>query len=42
MWLNDNSLFIPVVEPNMAEKRTLPRIADIESRIENYDAIEQT
>ena len=42
MWLNDNSLFIPVVDPNMTEKRTIPHIADVASRIENYDAVEQT
>lgn len=42
MWLNDNSRFVPVIDPNMTERRTVPGIADIPVRIENFESIEQT
>ena len=42
MWMPDNTLFVPVKDPNLAEARTAPAIADIKARLENFDEIEQT
>lgn len=42
MWMPDNTLFVPVQAPNLAEARTAPAIADVEARLENFDEIEQT
>lgn len=42
MWMPDNTLFMPVNDPNLAEKRTVPAITDVRARLENYDEIEQS
>ena len=42
MWMSDNSKFIPVENPNMAETRTAAGIVSVDERIGSYHQIEAT
>jgi glutamate synthase (NADPH/NADH) small chain len=42
MWMNDNTKFVPVQNPNLSEYRTMPEIAPVEERTEDFDPIEET
>ena len=42
MWMQDNSLFVPVKDPNMAEQRTAPAIRDLDARVHDFAVIEST
>lgn len=42
MWLPDNSVFIPVVDPNMAPERTAAELLDVAARLVCFDEVEKT
>ncbi len=42
MWMPDNSVFVPVVDPNLAEKRTAADRIGMEQRVSTFDEVEQT
>ena len=42
MWLPDNSLFVPVVDPNMAPERTAAQLLSMEDRLAGFDEVEKT
>ncbi len=42
MWMQDNSKFIPVVEPNMAKERTIPHSIAMDQRLSTFAEVEQT
>lgn len=42
MWLPDNSIFVPVVDPNMVPERTAAELLDMEARIAEFDEVEKT
>ena len=42
MWLPDNSVFVPVVDPNMAPERTPAQLLAMAERLAGFAEIEQT
>ena len=42
MWLPDNSVFVPVVDPNMASERTPAQLLEMAERLAGFDCVEQT
>ena len=42
MWLPDNSVFVPVVDPNMAPERTPAQLLEMAERLAGFDTVEQT
>lgn len=42
MWLPDNSVFVPVVDPNMAPERTAAELLAMDERLVCFDEVEKT
>lgn len=42
MWLPDNSVFVPVENPNMAPGRTAAGLLDMKARLAGFDEVERT